>query len=78
DVHGDEGLPFAFAAGNEGASNWGPRLKALHGAFVGALSRANADMQAAFGYTPDAPLMANPAVSADQVGQRFDCLALTL
>ena len=78
DVHGDEAIPYGFAAGNEGGSNWGPRLEALHGAFVGAFARANADMQARWGYTPDPPLWANPAVSADQVAQRFDCLAVTL
>ena len=75
DVHGDEGLPFGFLAGNEGIPNWGPRLRALHGAFVGAYARANPDMQAAFGYTPDPPQGSNPAVGADQVGRRFDCLA---
>jgi len=75
DVHGDEGLPFGFFAGNEGTPNWGPRLQSLHGAFVGAYVRANPDMQAAFGYTP---VPSNPAVGGDQVGQRFDCLAVTL
>ena len=46
DVHGDEALPFAFLAGCEGTYTWGPRLEALHGAFVGAYARANPDMQA--------------------------------
>jgi len=78
DVHGDEGLPFCFCAGNEGTPNWGPRLRALHGAFVGAYARANPDMQARFGYEPDPPGGANPAVGGNQVGMRFDCLAVTL
>ena len=78
DVHGDEAIPFGFFAGNEGIPNWGPRLRALHGAFVGAYCRANADVQAAFGYEPDAPLWSNPAVGPDQVGQRYDCLAVIL
>ncbi|KOO20818.1 zinc carboxypeptidase family protein [Chrysochromulina tobinii] len=78
DVHGDEGLPFCFCAGNEGTPNWGPRLRALHGAFVGAYARANPDMQARFGYEPDSPGGANPAVGGNQVGMRFDCLAVTL
>ena len=34
DVHGDEALPFCFLAGSQGVPNWGPRLEALHGAFV--------------------------------------------
>mmetsp|Transcript_24746 Transcript_24746/g.77777 ORF Transcript_24746/g.77777 Transcript_24746/m.77777 type:complete len:508 (+) Transcript_24746:867-2390(+) len=78
DVHGDEGLPFGFLAGNEGIPNWDGRLRALHGAFVAAYARANRDMQAAFGYTPDPPGGSNPAVGADQVGRRFGCLAAIL
>ena len=78
DVHGDEAIPFGFFAGNEGIPNWGPRLRALHGAFVGAYCRANADVQAVFGYEPDPPLGSNPAVGPDQVGRRFDCLAVIL
>lgn len=78
DVHGDEALPFAFLAGCEGTYTWGPRLEALHGAFVGAYARANPDMQAAFGYEPDLPMKGNLAVASNAVGQRFDALSLTL
>ena len=78
DVHGDEALPFAFCAGGEGLPKWGKRLEALHGAFVGAYSRANPDMQAKFGYAPDAPLEGNLAICSNQISERFDCLGLTL
>jgi murein tripeptide amidase MpaA/SAM-dependent methyltransferase len=78
DVHGDEGLPFGFLAGNEGNPNWEGRLRALHGAFVAAYARATGDMQARFGYKPDPPGGSNPAVGADQVGRRFGCLAAIL
>lgn len=78
DVHGDEALPFAFCAGAEGCAVWGARIRALQGAFVGAYSRANPDMQSQFGYTPDAPLEANLAICSNQVAQRFDCLGVTL
>ena len=77
DVHGDEALPFAFCAGGEGLPKWGKRLEALHGAFVGAYSRANPDMQAKFGYAPDAPLEGNLAICSNQISERFDCLGLT-
>ena len=78
DVHGDEALPFGFIAGAEGLDTWGPRLRALQGAFVGAYARANPDMQAKFGYEPDAPLQGNLAICSNQVAHRFDCLGVTL
>ena len=78
DVHGDEALPFTFVAGGEGLPAWGPRLKALHGAFVGSYARANPDMQAQFGYDPDPPLEGNLAICSNQVCQRFNALGVTL
>ena len=66
DVHGDEALPFAFLAGSEGLSVWGSRMAALHGAFVNAYARANPDMQAKFGYTPDPPNEGNLAICSNQ------------
>ena len=78
DIHGDEALPFTFCAGGEGLPVWGPRLKALHGAFVGSYARANPDMQAKFGYEPDAPLAGNLAICSNQISNRFDCLGCTL
>lgn len=80
DVHGDETLPVAFLAGAEGLDVWekGPRLRALHGAFVGAYSRANPDMQRPFGYEPGTPANANYCIGSNQVASRFDCLGVTL
>ena len=78
DVHGDEELPFSFIAGCEGLPIWGPRIKALQGAFLGAYCRANPDMQREFGYEADAPLGSNLAIGSNQVAQRFDCLGFTL
>jgi len=78
DVHGDEALPFGFIAGAEGLPIWGPRLRALQGAFVGSYARANPDMQAQFGYEPDKPMQGNLAICSNQVAQRFNCLGVTL
>ena len=78
DVHGDETLPFTFISGAEGVAAWGPRLRSLHGAFVGALSRANTDVQAQFGYEADEPLKGNLAMATNAVTQRFNCLGMTL
>ena len=78
DVHGDEELPFNFLAGSEGLPNWGPRLQGLHGAFLSAYGRANSDMQAQYGYAPDAPLEGKTMVCSNQIATRFDCFAATL
>ena len=78
DVHGDETLPFTFISGAEGVAVWGPRLRSLHGAFVGALARANPDVQAEFGYEADEPLKGNLAMATSAVSQRFNCLGMTL
>ena len=59
--------------------NWGPRLEALHGAFLGAYVRANNDMQKEVGYEPpEDPSKAPPNESTNAVANRFNCLAVTL
>lgn len=78
DVHGDEELPFNFLAGAEGGINWGPRLEALHGAFLAAYERANSDVQRKISYEPDAPLEGKPNICSTQISNRFDCLSGTL
>jgi murein tripeptide amidase MpaA len=79
DIHGDEELPFNFLSGAEKTKNWGPRLQALHGAFLGAYVRANNDMQKEVGYEPPADeseVVSNAASSA--IANRFNCLSATL
>jgi murein tripeptide amidase MpaA len=89
DVHGDEELPFNFLAGSEGVSHvWGPRLRALHGAFVASYSRANMDMQAVYGYAPPSDSIhddnnndasvALERIASNQIAKRFDCFSATL
>jgi len=78
DIHGDEELPFNFIAGAAGAPNWGPRLESLHGAFLAAYGRANADMQAEIGYEPDPPMEGDLGIAKNQIASRFDCLSMTL
>lgn len=79
DVHGDEELPYCFLAGVEQTANWGPRLAALHGAFLGAYARSTSDMQKPIGYPP--PTFATdalPCIGSNAVANRFDCLSNTL
>ena len=78
DIHGDEALPFNFIAGCEGLPNWGPRMQGLQGAFLGAYCRANPDMQREVSYEPDEAGCGYLNVASNQVGRRFDCLAVTL
>lgn len=78
DIHGDEALPFNFLSGSEGMSVWGPRLKALHGAFLASYERANSDMQARVSYDPDGPGEGMHNICSNQIAERFDCFSGTL
>ena len=78
DVHGDEALPFNFLAGSEGCTNWSPRLKALHGAFLASYERANSDMQRKISYEPDEPNHALTNICSNQIALRFNCFSATL
>lgn len=79
DVHGDEGLPYNFLA-QAGVPQWGPRLEALHGAFLASYSRTNPDMQQKIAYEAPPPFQDGDVlnIASDQVAARFDCLSLTL
>jgi murein tripeptide amidase MpaA len=78
DVHGDEAIPYNFLSGAEGTDHWGPRLEALHGAFLATYVRSNSDMQASVGYPPAPPGKASRNVATRAVANRFNCLSFTL
>ena len=78
DIHGDEELPVTFLAGAQGTPHWGPRMEALHGAFLAAYTRSNSDMQQAVGYTPVDPSKVVVNTATKVVATRFQCLASTL
>jgi murein tripeptide amidase MpaA len=78
DVHGDEGLPYVFLAGSEGAPSYSDRLASLRSRFSEVLKLASADFQSEFGYDLDAPGTANMTVATNWVAEEFDCLANTL
>jgi murein tripeptide amidase MpaA len=79
DVHGDEELPFNFTSGAVNTPQWGPRLQALHGAFVAAYSR-NSELQQKIGYKEaDAETVKRYMnIAANQVSLLFDCLGIVL
>ncbi|MBA1243485.1 M14 family metallopeptidase [Pseudomonas japonica] len=78
DAHGDEEIPHVFTAACEGNPGYTPRLAALETAFRDALCQQTPDFQQVHGYTRDAPGQANMRLACNAVGQRFDCLAMTL
>jgi len=78
DIHGDEGLPYVFVAGNEGIPNYSPRLAELEESFKHHLLLASPDFQDEHGYAKKAPGQADLSMATAYVGSQFDCLAYTL
>ncbi len=78
DVHGDERNPYVFAAGNEGNPSYSARIAALENSFADQLVSLDPDFQREYGYPREAPGEADLSTAANWVGERFDCLALTL
>ena len=78
DIHGDEEIPYVFTAGCEGNPGYTERLATLEERFRTHLSNLTPDFQTTHGYTRDEPGLANMTLACNSVGQRFDCLSLTL
>ncbi|MBW0235009.1 M14-type cytosolic carboxypeptidase [Pseudomonas sp. D1HM] len=78
DIHGDEEIPYVFTAGCEGNPGYTPRLAGLEERFRTHLSNLTRDFQTVHGYTRDEPGQANMTLACNSVGERFDCLSLTL
>ena len=78
DVHGDEEIPYVFTAGCEGNPGYTPRRAPLEERFRTPLRGLPRDFQTVHGYTRDEPGQANMTLACNSVGERFDCLSLTL
>lgn len=78
DIHGDEAIPYIFAAGTEGVPNYNGRIADLETRFKTALKAASPDFQDEFGYPKDEPGQANLTLAANYVGNTFNCLSYTL
>ena len=78
DIHGDEAIPYVFAAGTEGVPGYNERIAALESRFKAALEAASPDFQDEHGYPKDAPGQANLGMATAWVGENFHCLAYTL
>ena len=77
DIHGDEEIPYVFAAGCEGNPGFTPRLDALEQEFRQRLM-AIGEFQVEHGYPRDEPGQANLALACNWVGQTYDCLSFTV
>ena len=78
DVHGDEGLPYNFIAGGEGAPAFDSRGQALLDAYKQNLERLSPDFQTRYGYDIDAPGEADLSICTNFLADTFQCLAMTL
>ncbi len=79
DIHGDEEIPHVFTAGCEGNPGYTSRIeKKLEEHFRSHLKHQTKDFQTKHGYTRDEPGKANMTLACNSVGQKFDCLSLTL
>jgi len=78
DIHGDEEIPYVFAAACEGNPGYTPRIEALEKHFRSHLSTLTRDFQTTHGYTRDLPGEANMTLACNAVGEKYDCLSLTL
>ena len=78
DVHGDEAIPHVFTAACEGNPGYTPRLAALEAQFRQLMCERTADFQTAHGYPRSQPGKANLNLACNAIGQRHDCLSLTL
>jgi len=78
DVHGDEEIPYVFTAACEGNPGYTPKQQALEADFRTRLSAITKDFQTRYGYPRSAPGRANMNLACNSVGERYQCLALTL
>jgi len=78
DIHGDEELPYNFISTNEGNPGYSDRIKKLEEHFINDWKKISPDFQDEFGYDKDKPGEANLSIASNQIGERFDCLALTI
>ncbi|UQA62085.1 M14 family metallopeptidase [Polyangium aurulentum] len=78
DVHGDETAPCSFAIGCEGNPSYSHRLARLEKLFTESMADSDEGFSAEYGYGPDDPGKGDLSIANNWVGERFECLSLTL
>lgn len=78
DAHGDEQFRYCFVVGAEGNPSYSPRIAELEQQFTGNLLAESPDFQDRVRYDRDLPGEGDLSIANNQVGERFDCLSMTL
>ncbi|MCP9758596.1 hypothetical protein EGI20_04600 [Aquitalea sp. S1-19] len=78
DIHGDEALPYVFAAGSEGVPSYDERIARLETLFKEQLQLACPDFQDEIGYPKQEKGQAELTWATAWVAEQFRCLAFTL
>jgi murein tripeptide amidase MpaA len=78
DIHGDEVLPYLFAAGSEGINNSTSKMLTLNTTFTDKLVNLSADFQVEYGYPKNKPGTANLGLATNYIASTFQCHALTI
>ena len=78
DIHGDEALPYVFTSGCEENPSWSVKQQKLNDKFIKYLKITNPDYQTKYGYERGHFSAETATLATSWVGDRFDCLALTV
>lgn len=78
DVHGDEGLPYVFLAGNEMLASFDVEAAERQNQFSNAFRLASPDFQTQYGYDSGKYSEEVLRLASKYVGHTFGCLSLTL
>lgn len=78
DVHGEESVPCAFVVGCAGNPHYSERLFRKERALSASLAQKDHAFSPDFDYGPDDPGKGDLRIANNWVGERFDCLSVTL
>lgn len=78
DIHGDETEPCIFAVGCAGNPRYSDRLHWLERRFAGGLAKCDRGFSSEHDYGPNDPGKGDLRIANNWVGERFDCLSMTI
>lgn len=78
DIHGDEAIPYNFAATCEGVPSYTEKMDELEQFFIQKYMEITPDFQDTHGYPKDVPGEANMTIASNYVAEHFQCLTLTI
>jgi len=78
DLHGDEASTCSFACGCDGNPGYSRRLHRLERAFAEGVARRDPHFSPDYDYGPDDPGKGDLRIANNWVGERFDCLSMTI